>query len=554
MNHFETLDLAKCLKRLGTRKLTKLVGEAQIESIHDIYENSVNESNLVKILLNRYGSQVFTEKELRILLITSLEQAYQGYILDGSFLEGRELNPSEQVKLKKLKWGRHQKSSKRIIEVFNLSDNFLPPEYIPVESKESVTPEVVLHPYQRRVKDKLTRDLIAGLNRVLVHMPTGAGKTRTSIEALVDYWRTCSDRNGIILWLAHSEELCEQAVETFAKMWSVRGDSAIDIYRLWGNHETPDFTSSSGFVVAGFQRIYSMLSSNNNDAFKAIHSLKSKCNSIIIDEAHKAVARTYKLCIEYLSNESTKVIGLTATPGRETDSVETIEDTESKELVEFFNSYRISLSDENGDEIEDPIGYLQSYKYLSKIKRREIKTNVELDLSESEKQKLADLLEIPTSVLSRLAEDSSRNTLILNEVTQLARKGDSCIVFALSVEHAHLLAELLLLNGVLAKCIDGSTSEYDRQKSIESYKAGEIKVLLNYGVLTTGFDAPITKAVVIARPTASLVLYSQMVGRGIRGPRMGGNDECLLIDLKDNISGFPDERNAFTYFNKLWEK
>jgi superfamily II DNA or RNA helicase len=60
-------------------------------------------------------------------------------------------------------------------------------------------------------------------------------------------------------------------------------------------------------------------------------------------------------------------------------------------------------------------------------------------------------------------------------------------------------------------------------------------VLCNYGVLTTGFDAPRVRAVVIGRPTASRVLYEQMIGRGMRGPRFGGTDECLVIDLDDNL-------------------
>jgi DNA repair protein RadD len=554
MNIFEPLNLSKVLKKLGVRKLAGLVGDAQLEAIDEIYNKSITETNLVKILLNRYGSQVFSNKKVRIATFSMLPSSYQAYILDGEYLPERELDETSLRKLFNSNWGRQQQSSARLLEAFDLPLEYLPPEVMPVDSEFTVTPEVMLHPYQRRVKDSLTRDLVAGIPRVLVHMPTGAGKTRTSIEALVDYWRTCSDRSGVILWLAHSEELCEQAVETFTKMWSVRGDSPMDIFRLWGKQPTPDLNSISGFVVASFQRVHAMLSSNDNQAFISVNQLKNKCNTIVIDEAHKAIAPTYKQCIEYISNSSTKIIGLTATPGRETESVNVLEDSETKELVKFFNSHRISLTYENGEEIEDPIAYLQDNDFLSKINRREIKTNVNIDLTEKEQERLAELLEIPASVLKRLAGNSERNTLILNEVTQLARKDESCIVFALSVQHAHLLVELLLINGVQAKCIDGTTSEYDRTKSIEDYKRGEIKVLLNYGVLTTGFDAPITKAVVIARPTTSLVLYSQMVGRGIRGPKMGGNKECLLVDLKDNINGFPDERNAFTYFNKLWEK
>ena len=78
-------------------------------------------------------------------------------------------------------------------------------------------------------------------------------------------------------------------------------------------------------------------------------------------------------------------------------------------------------------------------------------------------------------------------------------------------------------------------------------------MLVNYGVLTTGFDAPNTNAVVITRPTTSLVLYSQMIGRGIRGPKMGGTKECIIVDIEDNIINLPSEQTAFNYFNSHWE-
>ena len=70
---------------------------------------------------------------------------------------------------------------------------------------------------------------------------------------------------------------------------------------------------------------------------------------------------------------------------------------------------------------------------------------------------------------------------------------------------------------------------------IEQFRSGQLSVLSNYGVLTTGFDAPKVRAVVVARPTASPLLYEQMIGRGMRGPRFGGTEKCLVIDVEDNI-------------------
>ena len=195
---------------------------------------------------------------------------------------------------------------------------------------------------------------------------------------------------------------------------------------------------------------------------------------------------------------------------------------------------------------------MQGKGFLARINRKKVTTNVDLELTEKEREFVANFLEVPKSVLKKLAANDERNALILGEVAALRLKKRQVILFALSVDHAHLLTELLNLKGISAKCIDSSTSPVDRSEAIERYKNNEINVLVNYGVLTTGFDAPNTNAVVITRPTASLVLYSQMIGRGIRGQKVGGNLDCDLIDLEDNLIGFPNEQQAFNYFNVAW--
>ena len=81
----------------------------------------------------------------------------------------------------------------------------------------------------------------------------------------------------------------------------------------------------------------------------------------------------------------------------------------------------------------------------------------------------------------------------------------------------------------------GTTRPATRRATVERFRNNELSVLCNYGVLTTGFDAPSVRCVVVARPTASHVLYEQMVGRGMRGPAFGGTERCLVIDVDDNI-------------------
>lgn len=543
------------LKRLGAPKLVRLYGEESIESIANILQDSINENKLVSLLFQKYGKQFLANKSIRMAVYAGLTDGDLGYILDGKDDGSRVLTRAQREKLAGLPWGRTKKSSIRAVEVLDLDASYLPAVYEIPQTTEIVKPSVFLYPHQQRLKDAFIRELNSGASRLLVHMPTGAGKTRTSIEGLVDYWKANADRSNNIVWLAHSEELCEQAIETFVKIWKVRGEKEIKVCRLWGGHSFPDVSEGNCFIVAGFQKLYSMLSSDNDKVFRSISALKNTVGFIIVDEAHKAIAPTYKSCISYLFTPGkTKLVGLTATPGRGADDIDAgnLYESETNELARYFDRRRVGLTGEDGMEIDNPIGYLQERGFLSRINRKKVTTDVEIELSDKEQKFIADFLDLPASVLKKLAKNDERNALILGEIAALATKKRQIIVFALSVEHSHFISELLNLQGISACCIDGSTQPSERADAIEAYKASEISVLVNYGVLTTGFDAPNTNAVVIARPTASLVLYSQMIGRGIRGLKVGGNAQCDLVDLEDNLLGFPSEQQAFNHFNVAW--
>ena len=127
------------------------------------------------------------------------------------------------------------------------------------------------------------------------------------------------------------------------------------------------------------------------------------------------------------------------------------------------------------------------------------------------------------------------------------------LVFATSVAHAKILAAKLGDKGIKAAAIDATTSPGQRRKTIDDFRSGHIRVLTNYGVLTQGFDAPATRAVVVARPAYSANVYQQMIGRGLRGPLNGGKETCLILNVQDNVANYED-RLAFTDFDYLWSE
>ena len=176
-------------------------------------------------------------------------------------------------------------------------------------------------------------------------------------------------------------------------------------------------------------------------------------------------------------------------------------------------------------------------------------------MSEQDVQELSNAIDVPEFILHRLGTDTQRNLKIISEIEDLIKRHRRVIVFAPSVGNARLLAAVLSSRSLEANVVIGKTSTSERDRIIRRFRSNTSRpmVLVNYGVLTTGFDAPTTSAAVIARPTRSLVLYSQMVGRATRGPRAGGNSEAEIVTVSDpNLPGFGSIADAFKNWEDIW--
>ncbi len=114
----------------------------------------------------------------------------------------------------------------------------------------------------------------------------------------------------LVIWLAYSEELCEQAVTEFQKAWDSLGDRTLSTYRFWGSHELDLAQAQDGLVVAGLAKVYHAA----KKSIRFINQLGVRCSLVIIDEAHQAIAQTYKLVLDALvvPYEKTALLGLTA--------------------------------------------------------------------------------------------------------------------------------------------------------------------------------------------------------------------------------------------------
>ena len=415
-----------------------------------------------------------------------------------------------------------------------------PPAEVPLTSVGA--PSYPLFAHQRVAVREAWQRLETSPNRVLLHMPTGAGKTRTAMNLIADFLR--NNEPGLVVWLAYSEELCSQAAEEFEKAWRYLGNRDVGVFRFWADAKLNLDECRDGIVVAGLGKAFSTAKSD----LTFLSKLSDRAGLVVIDEAHQAVAETYRFVLETLveRRRGVRLLGLSATPGRTWNDPE-----EDLRLSEFFNRRKVTLSTPP----LNPVDFLIEEGYLARPEFVNI-PYAGSEFTRAETESIAADLDIPAKLLRRLARDDQRNLVVVRSAEALLKDHERVLVFAATVEHAGALAIVLSARGHVANVVTGSTPKRQRQRLIESFKAegGPPQVLCNYGVLTTGFDAPKTNAAVIARPTKSLVLYSQMVGRVIRGERAGGNAEAEIHTVVDSsLPGFGKMSDAFSNWEDVWE-
>ena len=263
---------------------------------------------------------------------------------------------------------------------------------------------------------------------------------------------------------------------------------------------------------------------------------------MIVDEAHKTEAPTYRETVMKLLGGETCVMGLTATPGR-------VVGDEAARLAQFYFQSLVGIEPPEGQNV---IEMLRQQGVLSKAFHVPIMSEFRLELSRQVRLSLAERFDLPRAVLNAAGSDALRNIEIVKRLVQECDKGRQILFFACSVKHSKFITSTLLYLGKRAGHIDGTTGSARRKELIEGFRRKEVRVLCNFGVLSAGFDAPQTDVVFISRPTMSPVLYSQMIGRGLRGPRIGGTETCTIIDVRDNISAFGDAGRIYEMFDEYW--
>jgi superfamily II DNA or RNA helicase len=281
--------------------------------------------------------------------------------------------------------------------------------------------------------------------------------------------------------------------------------------------------------------------------------LRQALGLLVIDEAHRAAAPSYRRVITGLLGEArpTPVVGLTATPFRK-EYIEDDPEAGTEELQAIFRNL-IEPTTTLGDNVR---GTLQERGVLARPVFETIVTDtrmrmppVEFDLPTEE-----DMERIDRDLAAR-ADNPRRRLVVLDRIVPIAQDPRNLILyFGPSVSDAECMAYLLRERQIPAAVVSGTTREATRRRIIDRFKRAELRVLCNCEVLTTGFDAPKVSHVVMARPTVSQVLYEQMVGRGLRGRVFGGTETCVILDCQDDFGGSPVRPElGYRRFRRIWK-
>jgi ATP-dependent helicase IRC3 len=363
---------------------------------------------------------------------------------------------------------------------------------------------VKLRPYQREAIDVIKRKLWATVNNQVVKLPTGMGKT-VLFAALPDELEFGNKR---MMVLVHREELATQAADKLRK-WNPS--------RTVGIEMAGSTASNAQLVVAGIQTV-GRSGSNRLEQFDP-----SQFAALVCDESHHATAASYRRVFDHFDTKNRRDIlnlGVTATVNR----------ADGKGLGEVYQEivYQMSILD------------AVRQGWLSHPRGRVVKTGVKLDGVHT---RGGDFVE---HELGNVVNTNERNETAVRAWLQYGEDRQT-VAFAVDVAHAKALADTFKRYGVAAEAIWGD--DPDRADKLKYHRAGSLKVLVNCQILTEGYDDWRIGCILLARPTQSEGLYTQIIGRGTRIPDDIDNlveakkrgiqpakEDCIILDVVDTSS------------------
>ena len=367
-------------------------------------------------------------------------------------------------------------------------------------------PQISLRPYQEDAIETSIRAYSDGVSRQIVHMATGTGKTVVFCH-LMDRVKAPRGHGNKVLVMAHRDELIDQMARSI-KMINPHMKVGIE---QGARHADPNVD----VVVASVPTLGRKDATDPYNYNKRLKQLRAdEFKMIAIDEVHHSIADTYTRILNYFGTtreDNQKLLwGCTATPNR----------SDGRGLGKLF------------DEIVFSYGIMKAIdeKWLSSLSALRVETETSLS---GIKTRLGDWA---TNELSDRVNNEQRNEQIVQAWKQYCQdKRTSTMCFCVDVKHVYDLITCFREHGIDARGADGTTDKQERRAMVEDFREQKFPVLVNCALWTEGSDFPCMDAIIMARPTKSSTLFTQIVGRGTR--LFPGKKDCLVIDMVDASAG-----------------
>ncbi len=352
------------------------------------------------------------------------------------------------------------------------------------KTKWQITSDTIkLRDYQLKCLNSIEKGL-EKYKAVLIQVPTGGGKT-------LIFNAYALNKTGNTLVLVHRKELLFQTA---------------DKYKMIGGDD-----SHIGYIAQGVFKTNRLTIGMIQTVYKALSKIDFKYfDTVIIDEAHHSMASTWRTVIETAKESGCKIIGVTATPFR----------TDEQQLKDLYDELVFKLDISDLIKAGHLVSVVGKMVYIdadySKLKTSSNKSTGESDYSAKSIENVLNKEEINKQVVEKWIElGENRKT----------------IFFTVSIEHANALKSEFVKNNITSECISSKLPAKERDNIIKKFAAGDVKVLINVDILTEGFDDPSVQCIALLRPTKSLSLYAQIVGRGVRLDNENGKKDCIILDF-----------------------
>lgn len=339
-------------------------------------------------------------------------------------------------------------------------------------------------PYQIEAKKAIKEKYDQKINKQLIVCSTGTGKRIMSVDLMKHFKRS--------LFIANKEELIMQAYDEINLFYPMEA----------GIIKGPLFEIDKRIVVASVQTLYRRLDKIKPELF----------DLVIVDEAHFYMADSYCATVRHFKPKL--LTGWTATPKR----------LDGLSLSNLFQEIVYQYTIENG--VKDG--------FLANLEAYQVGTSTDI----SQVGKIAG--DFNQKQLSEKIDNPNRNGLIVEKYLQYCKHEEQAIAYCIDIDHCYHLKEHFLKKGIIAEVVVSDTSRcHNRSEIIDQFKKGNIQVLINVEILTTGFDYADVGCLLMGRPTQSETLYIQILGRGCRLKsadfiQRTGHDKCIVLDFVDN--------------------